>query len=265
MILLPVLISIVGLLVDPAPTLVRRAHAHNDYEHPRPLFDALENGFCSVEADIWLTKDGLLVAHTPFGLRKERTLQALYLEPLRKRALARGGTIHRGEKSPFFLLIDIKTDAKATYAELAKVLESYSDLLSVSRNGRFERKAVTVVISGNCHRQAIAAQKVRFAGIDGRPTDLDSDAAVDLIPWISEDWSSRFKWDGTGAMPEEQRKQLREFVTKSHQRDRLVRFWGAPDKPAVLAEQHAAGVDLINTDRLADLRTFLLTREKAPR
>jgi hypothetical protein len=31
------------------------AHAHNDYEHSRPLLDALDNGFCSVEADIWLT------------------------------------------------------------------------------------------------------------------------------------------------------------------------------------------------------------------
>ena len=28
---------------------VRRAHAHNDYEHKRPLLDALDQGFCSVE------------------------------------------------------------------------------------------------------------------------------------------------------------------------------------------------------------------------
>ena len=30
------------------------AHAHNDYEHARPLHDALARGFGSVEADIWL-------------------------------------------------------------------------------------------------------------------------------------------------------------------------------------------------------------------
>ena len=30
------------------------AHAHNDYEHKRPLFDALDHGFCSVEADVFL-------------------------------------------------------------------------------------------------------------------------------------------------------------------------------------------------------------------
>ncbi|MEU9588105.1 hypothetical protein AB0D70_32420, partial [Streptomyces werraensis] len=31
-----------------------RAHAHNDYEHDRPLLDALDHGFTSVEADIYL-------------------------------------------------------------------------------------------------------------------------------------------------------------------------------------------------------------------
>ena len=32
---------------------LERAHAHNDYEHARPLLDALSHGFTSVEADVW--------------------------------------------------------------------------------------------------------------------------------------------------------------------------------------------------------------------
>ena len=31
-----------------------QAHAHNDYEHTRPLHDALDHSFTSVEADVWL-------------------------------------------------------------------------------------------------------------------------------------------------------------------------------------------------------------------
>ena len=30
------------------------AFSHNDYEHERPLFDALDLGFNCVEADLWL-------------------------------------------------------------------------------------------------------------------------------------------------------------------------------------------------------------------
>ena len=49
---------------------LERAHAHNDYEHERPLLDALDHGFCSVEADIVLSEGELLVAHHPWLVRK---------------------------------------------------------------------------------------------------------------------------------------------------------------------------------------------------
>src|SRR5688572_31979100 len=72
------------LAVSPGVTPpLPRAHAHNDYEHTRPLIDALEFGFCSVEADIWLVNGQLLVAHDLKDAKAGRTLQALYLDPLR--------------------------------------------------------------------------------------------------------------------------------------------------------------------------------------
>lgn len=246
---------------DAAVTPVPRAHAHNDYEHPRPLFDALANGFRSVEADIWLTKDGLLVAHTPFGLKAGRTLQALYLDPLRARVKATGGAVFK-DGPPFYLLIDVKTDAKETGAALAKVLADYADILTTTRAGKTERKAVTVVVSGNCDRAALTGAAVRHAAIDGRPPDLDGDAPADLIPWVSASWSSQFKWDGKGDMPAAERDRLREFVRKAHAKGRMVRFWGTPKTPALWREFVAADVDLINTDKLADLRAFLTAEDR---
>ena len=64
---------------------LRRAHAHNDYYHRRPLLDALDHGFTSVEADIYLVDGKLLVAHSRLELDAERTLRELYLDPLRER------------------------------------------------------------------------------------------------------------------------------------------------------------------------------------
>ena len=46
------------------PVVQPRAHAHNDYEHARPLLDALAFGFCSVDADIWLVGGELPVGST---------------------------------------------------------------------------------------------------------------------------------------------------------------------------------------------------------
>ena len=58
-------------------------------------------------------------------------------------------------------------------------------------------------------------------------------------------------------MTEAERRKLREFVGKAHKHGRMVRFWATPEKPELWNELLAAKVDLINTDRLAELRRFL--------
>ncbi len=230
-----------------------QAHAHNDYEHERPLLDALEHGFCGVEADIYLVDGELLVAHDRKDLKPERTLQALYLDPLRARAEANGGQIYP-KPAPFTLLIDIKSEGKATYQALAKVLAGYGDILTDEAGDR----AVTVVVSGNRAKDLIAASRPRFAGIDGRLGDLGSELDKNLLPLISDRWGSHFKWDGVGDMPAEERSKLHKIVEQAHAAGRRVRFWATPEKPSVWHELKAAGVDLINTDDLAGLRAFLL-------
>src|SRR5581483_10264612 len=214
------------LRVTPLP----RAHAHNDYEHSRPLLDALDQGFCSVEADIWLTPEGLLIAHEKNDLRPERTLQRLYLDPLRKRVQQNGGRVYPNGPS-FWLLIDVKTEAVDTYRALDKLLAQYADLVSSTRDGRFEQRAVTIVLSGNRAIDLIRGQAVRYVGIDGRPEDLPSDAPADLMPWISARWGALFDWQGDGPFPSDQQQKLSKYVKTAHQHGRKVRFWATPDKP----------------------------------
>src|SRR5262245_55861246 len=109
-----------------------QAHAHNDYAHSRPLLDALEHGFCSVEADIHLVEGELLVAHDRDHVRPGRTLQALYLDPLRERARKNGGKVFPAGPG-LILLIDIKSEADPTYEVLRRVLSRYSELLTAFR------------------------------------------------------------------------------------------------------------------------------------
>jgi hypothetical protein len=235
---------------------LRSAHAHNDYEHTRPLLDALDHGFCSVEADIYLRDGQLLIGHTPLDLKPGRTLEKLYLDPLRERIRANGGRVYP-KGPPFYLLIDVKTEAKSTYLALDRVLARYADLLSTTRNGKYEEKAVTAVVSGNRARVVMAAQDMRYAGVDGRLSDLDSSEPAHLLPWISDRWSAHFTWKGQGPMPEEERSKLKRIVAQAHTCGRLVRFWDTPELPAVWTELRHAGVDLINTDKLAELQQFL--------
>jgi len=242
---------------------LKQAHAHNDYHHKRPLLDALDHGFCGVEADIFLVEGKLLIGHDRGELKPERTLQSLYLDPLRERVKLNGGKVfsEAGAELKFTLLIDIKTDDEKTFAVLAKALAEYSEILTEVDGKKEIQRAVTVIISGNRAKDKIAAENPRFAAIDGRLADLSSDVPTSLMPLISDRWGSHFKWRGNGEMPAEEKEKLRQIVKKAHADGRRVRFWATPEDPAVWEELHAVGVDLINTDDLPGLRDFL-TKKK---
>ncbi|MGN6547493.1 MAG: phosphatidylinositol-specific phospholipase C/glycerophosphodiester phosphodiesterase family protein [Aureliella sp.] len=236
-----------------------QAHAHNDYLHERPLLDALDHGFCSVEADIYLVDGQLLVAHDRKEVSPERTLQKLYLEPLKKRVADNGGRVYR-DGPRFGLLIDIKSEAEPTYRALHEVLAQYADMLTTVDAGQVKPGAVDVVISGNRPQSTIAAQSRRYCGIDGRVSDLGTDKPADLMPMISDNWNSQFRWRGDGPVPENERKHLREIVERAHAKGRRVRFWATPETQSVWQLLADEQVDLINTDDLAGLQAFLTTR-----
>ena len=238
------------------------AHAHNDYRHERPLLDALAHGFTSVEADVFLVADKLCVAHDAPEIRPERTLRSLYLDPLRARAKKHGGHIYPGG-GRFVLLIDFKSAAEPTYRRLHAILAEYADIVtSFGPEGRKD-KAILVIVSGNRPLELMRSQAVRYAGYDGRLSDLNADLSGELMPMISDHWGRNFTWRGAGPRPEAEREKLKHIVTTAHAKGSLVRFWATPDersaaRQALWQELLAAGVDLLNTDDLDGLQEFLL-------
>ena len=258
--------------VSGAPVPLTRTHAHNDYEHTRPLFDALDQGFCSVEADVFLVNGELLVAHNRGDVKPERTLQALYLNPLRDRVRANGGHVYpelgsnKALRRPlaatapeveFTLLIDIKTDGADVYRRLQSLLPEYKEMLTHFTPESTTPGAITVILSGDRPRAMVAAEKERWCAQDGLLTDLDANTSVHLVPLVSESWRPTFHWFTNGVLAKPDQVLLRSTVERTHAQGRRLRFWGIQDQPYVWREFHAAGVDMINTDKLADLAAML--------
>lgn len=242
---------------NPRPLV--HAHAHNDYLHKRPLLDALDHGFCSIESDVHLVDGQLLVAHDRSAVKTGGTLQAMYLDPLRERVKKNSGRVYPGGPE-VSLLIDLKGDWRASYPVLRDILKGYAEMLTTFQGEKRDSRAILVVISGNRSREMFAGEPIRYACLDGELRDLDSDEPADFIPWISNNWASTFKWRGTDEMPEADRTRLKEIVAKAHAKGRRLRFWGAPDRPAFWRAMLDNGVDLINTDDLDGAQKFLLAR-----
>jgi glycerophosphoryl diester phosphodiesterase len=252
-----------GNVPRPARTPLAHAHAHNDYAHPHPLFDALAHRFSSVEADVWLTADGkLLVGHDKSTLDyPDCTLQALYLDPLQDLARTHGGHVYSDSAAPLQLLVDVKGDGPGTYKALDRLLrDRYASMLTSWTNGREHPGAVRVIVSGAIDRASMSNQTQRYAAYDGTLNEIGSrphtggDASgVAAAALISAKWTT---------LTPDQRGHLRDIVSQAHAHGQQVRFWDTPEPGDreyrdVWREELNNGVDWLNTDQLGALQDFL--------
>ncbi len=243
-----------------------QAHSHNDYEQKRPLLEALDHGFCSVEADVYLVKGQLWVAHDRKDLKPERTLKSLYLEPLAERVRNRVG-IFADPQARLMLLVDVKGQGAEVYERLKTELAPYAPMLTRFRDTGVVTGAVTVVLSGDRAWDLARADRDRWCALDGRMSDLTNAAPAgvagsstppaSLVPLVSESWRTLFRWDGDGEMSAPDKARLKGLVSLAHAQGRKIRFWALPDRPEAWKVCRDAGVDLINTDKIPALSAFL--------
>jgi hypothetical protein len=229
---------------------------------PRSLADALHHGVTSVEVGVWLVDGELRVGRDRADTRRGATLQALCLDPLVARVAALGGSVHPGWTGSLQLLVDVRTDGSATHAALEDLLRRYPRLVTHWTGGVVRRRPVTVVVTGNRPPVALAARRLRFSALEGRLADLGTRFPPALVPVVSDDWSARFTWTGTGPMPAEEREDLHALAVTAHARGHRVRFRATPEgsaavREAVWGELLAAGVDHIGTASPGALQDFL--------
>lgn len=238
------------------------AHSHNDYEHRRPLADAMDQGFASMEADIYLQGGELRVAHDKKDTQPGRTLEKLYLDPM-DQAFRRNGRVSGGIypwKQSVQLLVDIKEDGENVYRELERRLKRYRPMLTRLENGKLIPGAVTIVLSGSRPTESLPRAKTRLSFLDGRGDDPVALKTPEISPLTSDSFYPTFTWTGSGPMKADEEVKLRELIDQAHRRGQKVRFWGIPDTTAAWELTLATGMDYVNTDRIPALAEYLRKR-----
>lgn len=231
------------------------AHAHNDYEHARPLKDALQNGFISVEADVHLQEGKLLVSHDRPD-KNSSSLEKLYLSPLDSLLKINSGSVHPSSVTTFYLMIDIKTEGEATYRAIKKSLTQYPALLCSPKNC-----PVKIFISGNRPIGTMVKEGYSGIGIDGRPDDVGKGYSSELMPVVSDHFKNWSGWNGKSELTSKDLERVAELAQRVHAEGKKLRLWAIPDNEKAWEALLDAGVDFINTDYLPELNTFLSQRK----
>lgn len=238
-------------------------HAHNDYEHSRPLFDALDNKFYSVESDFWLVDGQLLVSHDKEDSVADYkgTLQELYLDPLQKR-VDEMGSVH-GDGLPFYLWLDIKDGRDAMHPVLRELIKDYS-MLSTFSHDKIEQNPVTIILTGDHQSKSSYVEKYEVTKVcrDSNHYKVDDPKTDNLWLWYAVNWKSVFKWRGEGTIAPNEYEKLVTIVNDIHAKGRRVRFYSTPDMPSYWGLALQVGIDHINTDKLPELNAFLESQMK---
>ncbi len=228
-----------------AQTALRKAHAHNDYEHAKPFFEAFQLGFGSIEADVFAVNGELLVAHEIGHASSVRTLKVLYLDPIEQ-------ILKKDSQGNFHLfLIDLKTNADSTMPLIVKALTPLSKLI--------QEKNIKIVISGNRPAPKDYIKYPNWLTFDGRKDEKIPSFVQDRIYLVSESFLKFGFWDGKKPMKPEMKFKLESFIQEVHANGKKIRFWATPDTLITYQTLLSLGVDYIGTDQLAALADYLKT------
>jgi alkaline phosphatase len=230
------------------------AHSHNDYLQEIPFWQAYYANFGSIEADVFLVKGQLWVAHTEKELLPERTFEDLYLDPISKQIKLNKGNIYPDANKKLQLLIDIKQDYKTSLSVLVSSLKKYPEIINCP--------GIKIVITGGRPQPGDFTNYPNYLFFDG---DLDTNYTADQLKRIgmfSADFTDLVKWNGKGIPRDEETEKIRKAVEKAHTQQKPVRFYGAPDFMNAWVNLMDFDVDYINTDHISDLKKFINTIPK---
>jgi len=245
-------IMLLGLHANAQPYSTANAHSHNDYEQPLPFYTAWRAGFGSIEADIFLEKGELIVAHDTVELKKGRTLDALYLQPLQAAIIQNKGSVYADPLRELVLLVDVKTAAKPTLEKLVEKLRNYPLLMKTA--------SLRIVISGNRPEVADFHFWPKWMLFDGNPKTVYSRKQLKRVGMFSDNFANYSKWKAEGTLTAGDSLVLDSIVQHVHRLHKKIRLWNAPDLVSSWKTLMDLRVDYINTDHIEALNRFMETQ-----
>jgi len=238
-----------GDIPDRIPSTPLPAYAHNDYLNERPLLGAVTLGFRGVEVDYFVVDGELRVGHELDETRPGRTVESMYLEPIRRYVRQHG---HVYPEDALILNIESKQEGIETYRALHDLLAGFEDILTVVRNGVVEAGPVQVILVGwRPSLDELLAQPIRYVAVQEYMSTLPANHEQypsHLLKLLSQNYRQKLIARGAGPVSKRMQKRIGRLVEAAAVvPGRMVRVYGVPTNGAVYRGLLETGIDLIGT------------------
>lgn len=246
-------VFLIGNLLVAQPTSYNagNAHSHNDYLNSQPFHNAYAKGFGSIEADVFPVNGTLCVAHHKKEIDPKQTLKTLYLDPLFNK-------LKNDNSQPVKLLIDIKEDYLLSLQLLIKELGPLRKYLSVPG----KKRLITILVSGSRPPPGEYKNYPNYIFFDDDLKLPHTTFEWKRVGQVSLPFTRYSTWNGIGSIETKEKELIAKAIDSVHEAGKTIRFWAAPDNETSWLLQMKSGVDLIGTDKIDELSTFLRRRAK---
>ena len=236
--------------------VLNRAYLEDDYAQREPLKYALKYKFRSIEVDVHLVDGELLISNKHPSPRHKNTLEQLYLLPLKLIVEQNNGFVYPNYQEPFYLILDIKSEAGTTFGVLSQMLLKYQNILQKVENGKLIPGPIAILLSGNRPIPHLWNENKRLMAVLGKPEDMEVDYPNHFMPIISANFKTYATWNGNGKIANHESNWLKRFCNKVHGEGRMVHFFSYPERSIVWNKLLECGVDFINTQKPKKLARF---------
>lgn len=220
-------------------------HSHNDYYQNIPFWKAFSSGLSSIEVDVFLENDSLFVTHGKSEIIRDRTIENLYLQPIKKVIDLKIGKLDRLQ-----LLVDFKSEAYTSLNKLISTLKRYPSIIKDQR--------ISIVISGNRPKPNEYINYPPYIHFDYQSLEEITDVEqLKKIALISLNFKKISPWNGKGKLTGTDHQKISKVIAQAHQMKKPFRFWGVPDSKTAWKKMKEMGVDFINTDKPNESSTYL--------
>ncbi|MBP1612954.1 MAG: Alkaline phosphatase [Bacteroidetes bacterium] len=230
-----------------------KIHSHNDYTRTIPFYEAYSQKIYSIEIDLFYRNGKFYVSHDEADIDKQKTFDALYLDPLIALYRMNKGRVWADADRPLQLVIEIKSNDTNTFMNaLVDIFKLYPEVFNPEKNPN----SVRIVITGKVPSADKFSLYPSYIGFDGDLNDKYTSEELKQIAMFSLDFGSLSHWNGKGSLMQDDKKKVTLAINRAHAQGKPIRFWGAPDGITAWETFYWMGVDYINTDHVEQCAEF---------
>lgn len=234
--------------------------SHN-FTSQNELWESIGNGIINFQADVMYIYGKLFVTDLmpDSANHKLPTLTDAYLYPLFNQFKKNNGEIIPGYQGDVFLILNISNQPVQVYKQLAAEMRPFQDMLTYKIESAEHQGKLRILIKDKNHLEKINSIKPSFLGLVGNLSDIEKNIDPAKMPLIEVDLSELTSWKGTGNIPFEDFKKIKDTVAKVHAQNKKISITNCPAHKTVADLILTSKADFVNTPEAARMAEFFGT------